>query len=190
VTLTSGLILAAGAGSRFERPPKQLAEFKGQPLLDWALEAHSEVYELHRIVVVLGARAAEIRAGISLGRAEPVVCHEWANGLSASLKAGMEALRDSDAVIVTLGDQPFVTSEVIRRFVGVPVGTRAIYHGRPGHPVVLSGQYPEMIERLGGDQGAGRLLSDTQLMECGQMSPHAGLDIDTVADLHQLQRLE
>ena len=40
-------------------------------------------------------------------------------------------------MVVTLGDAPLVSSAVIRRFAGEPPGTRAVYDGRPGHPVVL-----------------------------------------------------
>src|SRR5918997_1615678 len=61
----AGLVLAAGAARRFGGP-KQLAELDGRPLLEHALAALSG---LDRIVVVLGARADEIRAGADLGAA-------------------------------------------------------------------------------------------------------------------------
>ena len=56
----------------------------GRPLIEHALAALSG---LDRVVVVLGARADEIRAGADLARAEVVVCADWAEGMSASLRA-------------------------------------------------------------------------------------------------------
>ena len=43
-------------------------------------------------------------------------------------------------MIVTLGDSPLVTPAVISRFIDEPGGTRALYDGRPGHPVVLEAE--------------------------------------------------
>jgi CTP:molybdopterin cytidylyltransferase MocA len=187
--MTSGLILAAGSGSRFTRGPKQLADLGGRPLLYWALEAQCAVTELERIVLVLGARAEEILAAVELGRAEAVICSDWAVGQSASLKTGMRALAGSDTVIVTLGDQPLITADTIRRFLGQPAGTRALYKGRPGHPVVLGREQIAAIESLSGDSGARGLLSGGREIECDALSPWGGLDVDTVDDLDVCRRL-
>lgn len=181
--MTSGLILAAGQGSRFGGGPKQLASFKGRPLLQWAISTHCAVTELERVVVVLGAHADEILATIDLRRAEPVICEAWSDGLSASLKHGMRALADSEKVVVTLGDQPLITADLIRRFVAEPPGTRAVYEGRPGHPVVLGRDLLPAIESLHGDRGAGPILSGWHELECGAIAPGADTDVDTRADL-------
>jgi len=181
--MTSGLILAAGSGSRFTRGPKQLADLGGRPLLDWALAAQCAVTELERIIVVLGAQAEEILAAVKLGRAEVVICNDWAAGQSASLKTGMRVLADSDTVIVTLGDQPLITADTIRHFVGEPAGTRAVYQGKPGHPVVLGREQLPAIEALAGDSGAKALLSRGREIECSALSPWAGCDVDTADDL-------
>ena len=135
-----GLILAAGAGTRFGEQPKQLAELDGRPLLDHAIAAQCAVTELERIAVVLGAFAKQILSRVDFVRAEPVICDRWEDGQAASLRCGIEHL-SADAhvnkVIVTLGDQPRMTPELISRFLGEPPATRAVYDGRPGHPVVL-----------------------------------------------------
>ena len=73
-----------------------------------------------------------------LAGADPVVCREWAEGRSASLRAGIEALPDADAFVVTLGDQPLVTADVVRRIAEEEGTCRAAYDGRPGHPVRLT----------------------------------------------------
>ena len=55
--MVAGLILAAGGGTRFGAEPKQLAELRGRPLLEWAIRAQCDVPALERVVVVLGAHA-------------------------------------------------------------------------------------------------------------------------------------
>ncbi len=104
-----GLILAAGAGTRFGDKPKQLANLDGRPLLDHAIAAQCAVVELERIAVVLGAYGEEILSRVDFKRAEPVICERWADGQAASLRCGIEYLTDGahvNKVIVTLGDQP------------------------------------------------------------------------------------
>ena len=180
----AGLVLAAGEGSRFGPEPKQLAELDGRPLLEHAVAAISAVAALERVVVVLGARADEIRARVAFGRAETVVCEDWASGQSASLRCGAAALGGAGTVIVTLGDMPGITPQLIARFIGEPPRTRASYDGRPGHPVVLGPLELAALQSLSGDVGARSLLAGGRLIECGSLG--SGADVDTIEDLHRL----
>jgi molybdenum cofactor cytidylyltransferase len=186
--LICGLILAAGAGTRFGEKPKQLAELEGRPLLDHAIAAQCAVRELERIAVVLGARAEQIVAKVDFIRAEHVICERWEDGQAASLRRGIEFLT-ADAhvtkVIVTLGDQPRMTSELIARFVGEPPATRALYDGRPGHPVVLGPVQMRLIGNLHGDRGARGLLQGGKTIECGQL--RSARDVDTPEDLEAVR---
>ncbi len=183
---TGGLILAAGAGSRYGSSPKLLAELDGRPLLEHAIAAQCAVPALARVVVVLGAHARTILDAVDFMRAEPVVCSHWRKGLSASLRCGAGALRDAERVIVTLGDEPLITPELIARFLDAPPGARATYRGQPGHPVVLG---PEQLRALGGlrgDRGGQELLHGGMTIECGRLG--LGADVDTPDDLQAVRR--
>lgn len=183
----AGLILAAGGGTRFGAEPKQLADFHGRPLLEWAVRAQCDVAELSRVVVVLGCCAAEIRERVAFGRAETVDCAEWERGQAWSLRCGAAALGDGgiSRVIVTLGDAPLVTPEVIRMFVAQPPRARAVYGGRPGHPVVLGPEEISALARLDGDQGARGLLRGGPEVEVGHLC--SGRDVDTPEDLEEVR---
>lgn len=183
-----GLVLAAGAGTRFGERSKLLAELEGRPLLEHAVAAACAVSELERVAVVIGAAAEEILARVDFMRAEPVVCSDWNEGQSASLRCGIEFLtREADVsrVIVTLGDQPRVSPALIARFVNEPPGTRAVYDGVPGHPVVLGPVQLRAIAGVRGDKGARELLQGGNTIECGDSS--AVRDVDTPEDLEAIR---
>jgi CTP:molybdopterin cytidylyltransferase MocA len=187
--LICGLVLAAGAGTRFGNRSKLLAELDGLPLLEHAVAAQCAVPELERIAVVLGAFAEEILGRVDFRRAEPVVCGRWEEGQALSLRRGIEYLTDDSAevrkLIVTLGDQPRMTPELIARFVGETPGTRAEYRGRPGHPVVLGPVQMRASAALRGDQGAREVLRGGPTIECGDLP--AARDVDTPEDLEAIR---
>jgi CTP:molybdopterin cytidylyltransferase MocA len=184
----AGLVLAAGDGSRFggERS-KLLADLDGRPVLEHAIRAQCAIPELSPVVVVLGARADEVSSAVAFGRAEPVICREWEEGQSASLRCGVRALTGAETVIVTLGDAPLVTPAVIRRFLDQPPGARAVYRGVPGHPVVLGPEQLEAIASPGfcGDRGAREMLRDGPRIECADLC--SGRDVDTPDDLEAIR---
>jgi CTP:molybdopterin cytidylyltransferase MocA len=180
----AGLILAAGAGTRFGNTPKLLAELNGRPLLQHVIAAMTAVPELEPVVVVLGDRAEQMRSKVDFGRSRPVVCPDWSQGLSRSLRCGAAALAGAERVLVALGDVPTLTPAVVRRFLDAPPGTRAAYAGKPGHPVVLGPEQLSQVTALTGDAGAGRLLTGGTMIECGDLT--SGRDVDTPADLAAL----
>jgi molybdenum cofactor cytidylyltransferase len=180
-----GLVLAAGAGSRFGDEPKQLADLHGRPLLEWAVRAQCDTRALERVVVVLGSSAVRIREAVEFGRAKVVVCPDWDAGQSASLRFGLAQVADAEKVVVTLGDAPLMSSAVIERFAAEEPGTRAVYDGRPGHPVVLGPDQIARLTGLAGDIGARKLLDGGPVIEIGHIC--SGRDVDTPEDLEEIR---
>jgi molybdenum cofactor cytidylyltransferase len=183
-----GIVLAAGAGTRFGGS-KQLADLNGRPLLEHALRAMAGA-PVDRIVVVLGAGAEDVLAGIDLHGAEPVVCRRWEEGQSASLASGLGGLPGAEAVVVTLGDQPHVSPEAIRRVLaarGDAPAVRATYGGRPGHPVVLERKLFGRLRDVSGDHGARHLLMKVGTTEIPCDDLGADEDVDTRVQLDALR---
>lgn len=183
----AGLILAAGEGSRFGGRPKLLAELDGRPLLEHAVRAQCLCPVIERVVVVLGAHAQEIRERVDLMRARAVVCERWMEGQSASLRFGAAQLGDAGKVVVTLGDQPLMSPELVALLADQPGGTRAVYDGLPGHPVVLGAEQLRALRSLTGDRGAGALLAGGPTVECAAFARDANRDVDTPEDLEAIR---
>jgi CTP:molybdopterin cytidylyltransferase MocA len=186
--MVAGLVLAAGAGARFGGR-KQLALLDGRPLLEHALAAMASA-PVEPVAVVLGADAGEIAAAVDMHGAEPIVCQEWDEGQSASLRMGIEALEHAGAgaVVVTLGDQPRIAPAAIAAIVaarapGEADAVRATYDGTPGHPVLLERSLFDAVRGLRGDTGARDVLRSARVLDvpCDGLGDPA--DVDTPEDL-------
>jgi molybdenum cofactor cytidylyltransferase len=192
--LIAGVVLAAGGASRFGSP-KQLAELDGVPLLQHAVDAVLGVPAVDPVVVVLGAEADRVREAVSFGGARAISCPEWAEGMAASLRCGVGAVGDADWVVVTLGDQPRVTSAVIEAVAeeaaAAPPGVdavRAVYDGVPGHPVALSRAMLPGVAKLRGDVGARELLGSATVRTFEAARLCDPVDVDTPEELEGLRR--
>jgi CTP:molybdopterin cytidylyltransferase MocA len=144
-----------------------------------------------RVVVVLGAGAEDVIAQVDLHGAEPIVCERWEEGQSASLAFGLGELSDCDAVVVTLGDLPNLSTNAIRRVIaargdGVEA-VRATYAGEPGHPVLLERELFERLRDVSGDHGARNLLLSVSPREVPCDDLGGGEDVDTPAQLDALR---
>ncbi len=183
--ISQGLLLAAGAGSRMGLPKALVHDADGASWLQHAVEVLRDG-GCNGVTVVLGAGADEaVRLLDGLG-VDVVVAHDWDEGMSASLRSGLESLKSSDveAAVVSLVDLPDLTAAVVRRVLSEREGdealARASYHGRPGHPVVLGRAHWQRVAGVAtGDAGARDYLAEhgAALVECGDLA--SGADVDS-----------
>ena len=138
------------------------------------------------VTVVLGAGADEAVSLLDGLGVDVVIAHHWDEGMSASLRSGLESLlgSDAEAAVVSLVDLPDLTAAVVRRVLSEREGdealARASYHGRPGHPVVLGrAHWAAVTGSATADAGARDYLAshDTVLVECGDLA--SGVDVDS-----------
>ena len=186
--MIGGLVLAAGAATRFGAQ-KQLAELDGIPLLEHSLRAMTAA-PVGRVVVVLGSSGDEIAVAVDLHGADPILCRRWEEGQSASLACGLAELADCEAVVVTLGDQPRVSPDAIRRVIAARSGAaavRATYGGNPGHPVLLERELFGPLRNVSGDKGARNLLLSVPVLDVACDDLGGGEDVDTPAELDALR---
>jgi CTP:molybdopterin cytidylyltransferase MocA len=173
----AGVLLAAGAGTRYGMP-KILAQDGGWLRRCVAALAGGGCDD---IVVVMGAAVVEVPPP-----ARAVVTKDWERGLSASVRAGVAAVDASYAVLHTV-DTPDVGADAVRRVLDAAMSSqsglaRARYGDRPGHPVVIARRHwPQLLDRLVGDDGARPFLrgrSDVVAVDCADLA--SGDDIDAV----------
>jgi molybdenum cofactor cytidylyltransferase len=117
------------------------------------------------VLVVLGHMADEVERILAGRPVRFVHAADYAEGLSASLKAGIAAVPpESAAAIVCLGDMPLVTGRMIDRLLAAydPTEGRRIvlptFHGKQGNPMLWDRGFFEEILAITGDSGARFLL--------------------------------
>ena len=240
----AGLVLAAGAGSRFGQPKALVRGADGVP---WLVRTVGVLRAAGcaPVIVVLGAEgaaAAELLAEAGLTEAvsptfagpvyanttavHPTAVHpidtepagpefadsgpaglspterttvvayadDWAEGLSASLRRGLEAalgvFGDPVAVVVVPVDVPDLDAATVTRVLDADGGVtgdslrQAVFGGRPGHPVLIGRAHWEPLRtQLTGDTGARPYLRahDVLPVECGDLT--TGADVDIRPDL-------
>jgi molybdenum cofactor cytidylyltransferase len=184
----SGVVLAAGTGSRFGGT-KQLAVVDGKPLAQHAIDALTEA-DVDEIVVVTGHDAVPVASALTLPDNARIVWNKaYREGQSTSLAAAIHALDDdSEAAVILMADQPGVNAGVIRALVSRFRSTRkqvvrAMFVDGPG-PSLLSREIYAEAGHLHGDVGARILIaSHPEWVEEVTVEGIAPRDIDTPEDL-------
>jgi len=178
--VTLAVVLAAGGGSRFTAGHKLLAPLQGRPVVAWAVDA--ALGSGLPVLVVTGA--VDLAAALPPGVA---TCHnpDWASGQASSLQAALRAAAGHEAVVIGLGDQPFVEAEAWRRVAAgdAPIVV-ATYDGQRGNPVRLATDVWPLLPATG-DAGARSLMRERPELVSGVACPGNPADIDTVGDLER-----
>ncbi len=179
---TAAVVLAAGGSSRFagERH-KLLSDFRGRPLVVWALD-HALAAGLDATAVVTGAVDLDdvLPAGVCVVHNE-----SWADGQASSLQAALRWAREGgfDAIVVGLGDQPLVPPEA---WTIVAASTSPIavaeYGGTRSPPTRLASSVWSLLSETG-DAGARSLMAERPELVQQLACPGQAIDIDTVEDL-------
>jgi len=155
----SGVLLAAGASSRFGSP-KMLAPVgeNGEPLLQRVCETWLDV-GVDDLLIVLGCDAADIRARLEENLLRKVNGKEsaaavvrfvenprWHAGMFSSVKAGLAATAaDSTHIAISPADLPFLSKKSLRRVLSAVSALDAgglslaapTHAGRRGHPLLI-----------------------------------------------------
>jgi molybdenum cofactor cytidylyltransferase len=174
--------------------PKQLLEYGGQTLAKRAALA-AEKAGCNPIVIVTGAHAEQLEKelrGLNLREAKNP---EWESGIGSSIRAGVQAVVKANdkitALILTLCDQPFVTSDVLSGLITAHRETdreivASSYGATIGVPALFGKAFFGELLRLESGAGAKQLIQQ----HLGQVHllpfPQGEIDLDTPADLARL----
>jgi molybdenum cofactor cytidylyltransferase len=177
----SSIILAAGGSSRLNGKSKQLLEFRVKTFLRRSAET-ALAANFHSIVVVLGANSENMRKEIEDLPVKIAVNKNWATGMSSSIKTGLAELikeENLDAVVITLCDQPLVTTETLDnlRRIFAQTGKKIAaceYENTVGVPALFSSEVFGELMNLHESDGRRKLSKNTK--EKRLWSPRPKLD--------------
>lgn len=187
---TAGILLAAGGSLRLGRP-KQLLEWRGEPLVRHSARSALEG-GLDPVIVVSGAYEPDVRQALEGLPLRFVNNPAWEAGQSSSLIAGLRlAPPDCGAVIFLLADQPQVPPTLLHSLIELHAHNLAPIvapqaAGRRANPVLFDrATFPDLLS-LQGDTGGRALFSRYPVTWLPWHDPDLLLDVDTEADYQRL----
>jgi len=183
------VILAAGASRRLGAL-KQLLSWHGEPLVRRCARLAMDA-GLWPVVVVLGARADEVRAVLAGMPLATVTNPAFAEGLGGSIRVGLHRLRvcapDVKGAVFLACDQPLVEPAHLGALAQAalagdkPIAASA-YGGTLGVPALFAASiFPELL-KLPGDAGARRVIAREPGRVASVPLPDGEVDVDTPED--------
>jgi molybdenum cofactor cytidylyltransferase len=192
----SVVMLAAGESVRMGRP-KLALPLQGKTLLELAM-APVLASGIRDIIVVTSEDPVWIRER-TLPNIQIVLNPRSREGIATSLQAGITAVSScSQAILFSLGDQPFVTSEVYRMLIEhyrrhMKALTYPVFGGKRGNPVLFDRRLWSALMALEGDEGGKQIFTSVPDQEkAGVTVPHPGilLDIDTPEEYARMSGMD
>jgi CTP:molybdopterin cytidylyltransferase MocA len=183
---TAILIPAAGAARRMRGRDKLLEPVDGRPLL--ARTAAVALATGAPVVVTLPPDRPERAAALAGLPVVTVTVADAAEGLGASIRAGMAALpAGAGAVLLLLADLPEIETADLAAMIAAQARTGGILRasagdGTPGHPVILPSRLFPELAALAGDEGARALLRRHPVTPWPLPGRRAVTDLDTPED--------
>jgi molybdenum cofactor cytidylyltransferase len=178
----AGIILAAGAATRMGRL-KQLLPYRGKTLVEHAVE-QALAASFDPVIVVVGAEADSVRAGLS---DKPILVVEnlfWHLGMGSSIAAGVGVVMEAQAAAILLADQPLVEARHLREMQELldasdASAIAAQYNGTLGVPALFKRELFGALRALDPAAGARSLL---RARATAFPLPEAAMDVDTPED--------
>ncbi|WP_321169002.1 nucleotidyltransferase family protein [Halorubrum sp. CBA1125] len=189
-----GVVLAAGTSSRFGDRNKLLVTWRGEPLVRHAVRTLCES-DVDSVVVVTGHEHERVTAAVADLDVTVVHNEGYEAGQATTVRRGVAAARDRNgaAVLVALGDMPFVSVESVDRLVaayraGIGDALAASCEGVRGNPVLFDDRHFDALADVAGDTGGREILltgDRSVLVETGDDGVLA--DVDRGEDLNELR---
>lgn len=177
------LVLGAGASRRMRGGDKLLEPVEGAPLLSVLCQRGLDANLSVRVTLPsLDHPRALVLDGLDVTR---IAVHAWAEGMSASLRSGLEGI-SAPSVLILPGDMPEITSQDMAQIAAAPgqIVQATAPDGTPGHPVRFDARFYGDLKSLSGDIGARNVLKSHAALVTRVALPgrHAVTDLDTPED--------
>ena len=140
--MINAIILAAGQSKRMGKL-KPLLKFNDTTFLGQIISV-LKLSDVGRITVVLGAEAETIRKSADFSGTKVVINKDYKKGQLSSLIAAIEQTsEDTEAILLCLADNPFITKEVVNQVIHKFKETNnpiivPVFNNKRGHPTLFS----------------------------------------------------
>lgn len=104
----NAVVLSAGLSERFKGPNKLLANINGQSVISKTYQSISQS-SIIQSVVVTGRDEEIVKDSVKMNQIDFFIHNEsFESGMTSSIQTGLNKLLESDAIMVCLGDMPWL----------------------------------------------------------------------------------
>ena len=186
--MINAIVLAAGESRRMGKP-KPLLRFGEKTFLEQIISV-LRLSDVDRITVVLGTEAGTIQRSIDLSGMDIVINKDYRKGQLSSLTAGLKnAPPQTDAILVCLVDNPFITATIVNQIVATFRETNSpivvpVFNGKRGHPVLFSRSLFKELINAPAEEGARHVVysNEDKVVEIRTSDGNIVVGIDTPED--------
>lgn len=186
--MINAIVLAAGRSKRMGKP-KPLLRFGNTTFLEQIISV-LKLSDVDRVTVVLGAEAQAIEKSIDLSGTDVVVNKDYRKGQLSSLIAGLKNTpNQTDAILVCLVDNPFITKIVVNRVISKFKETNSpivvpVFNKKRGHPTLFSRSLFKELRNAPLKEGARGVIhsNEEKVLELKMRESKILVSIDTPED--------
>jgi len=186
--MINAIVLAAGRSKRMGKP-KPLLRFGNTTFLEQIISV-LKLSDVDRVTVVLGAEAQAIEKSIDLSGTDVVVNKDYRKGQLSSLIAGLKNTpNQTDAILVCLVDNPFITKIVVNRVISKFKETNSpivvpVFNNKRGHPTLFSRSLFKELRNAPLKEGARGVIhsNEEKVLELKMRESKILVSIDTPED--------
>ncbi|MHC4633364.1 MAG: nucleotidyltransferase family protein [Planctomycetota bacterium] len=186
--MINAIVLAAGQSKRMGKL-KPLLRFNDTTFLEHIISV-LKLSDVDKITVVLGAEAETIKESVDLPGISIVINKDYLRGQLSSLTAGIEQTPpETEAILVCLVDNPFITEEVVSKIIRKFRETNnpiivPVFNKRRGHPTLFSRSLFNELLNAPEEQGARYVLysNEEKILELEVSERGISIGIDTPDD--------
>jgi molybdenum cofactor cytidylyltransferase len=193
--MLSAIVLAAGMSTRMGQN-KLLLDFRDKPLIAHAVDTLLAA-AIDEIIVVLGHEAEKVRGKLQGKRVMLVQNPDYQEGLSTSVRAGVEAVSvQAEGIMIYLVDQPLLepvdVNQLVRAFTRAKEVNKNIvvpfFQGQRGNPVIFDSLYREAMLGVAGDVGCKGVIQryPDKVFVVEMENDHVIRDVDTVEEYEEV----
>lgn len=182
------IILAAGESRRMGKP-KLLLPFGEKTIIETVIQ-NAILSKVDEVLVVLGSSQDKIEQKIKKLPIKIIVNPHFSKGMLSSIQCGIQSIpKNAQAVLIMLGDQPSISSDIINKTIDSFKSTKKgiilpVYKNKRGHPVLIDNKYRDEFENLNPDIGLRELIHNNteDIMEVELKTPTINQNINDVDD--------
>ena len=162
--MITAILLAAGQSKRLFNQNKLIKNYKGKPLINYAVQAIIKS-KIEKLIIVLGFEYAKVKKKINKNKKiKFVINHNYIKGISSSIKCGLKKIPNkSDGFIIIQADMPKIRKNLLNKlYKEIKTNKKEIFvprkNNKIGNPIGFKLTMINQLKKISGKRGAKSII--------------------------------